>query len=554
MRLRTRLALFFAPLAIVPLALVVPSTVRDLRHTLLEELTARIQRTAVSAQATVQQTRTETERAITELASSDALAEVAQDVHQQRNPVGVKSAAEQLMKARGLNVLSLLDDAGTVISSGHVPARLGDQDPTLSKLIRERPAHAVPLWVEVASEEGVTQKPALVFAEPMEYGELRIWVVGGVLLDEAFANRLGALTSAKVQLEGANGLVAQAGDAQPPTVERVLQLSPDLRLRLEFSRAASIKAERGLVISFATVVGIGLVLAILSVLVLTPRLTRPIESLTAGVRRIGQGEMNFKVEEHGSGEVGELVTAFNRMTGELKRTTEQLVASERIAAWQEVARRLAHEIKNPLTPIRMSLETLIAAQKAQSPKFNALFQESAGAVIEEVDRLRRIVDEFSQFARMPKPRLETAELSELTSQALSLYGSLPEGVRLHTELAPSLGVKVDPDQLTQILVNLVKNAIEVLPKGGDIWVRTRRVQHHAVIEVEDSGPGIRPEHRARIFEPYFTTKEGGTGLGLAIAARICQEHGGGLDVDAGTEGTGALFRVRLPVARGLRSS
>jgi signal transduction histidine kinase len=167
-------------------------------------------------------------------------------------------------------------------------------------------------------------------------------------------------------------------------------------------------------------------------------------------------------------------------------------------------------------------------------------------VLEEVDRLRRIVDEFSRFARMPKPQLAPVDLGELVQSVLSLYAAPPEGIQILPTLQTCVVAKVDRDQLTQVLVNLVKNAEEAMKgKGGALRVRVKGTETDAVVEVEDSGPGIPPEHRARIFEPYFTTKDGGTGLGLAIAARILQEHGGKLDV-GGEPGQGARFSVVLP--------
>ena len=210
-----------------------------------------------------------------------------------------------------------------------------------------------------------------------------------------------------------------------------------------------------------------------------------------------------------------------------------------------VARRLAHEIKNPLTPIQMSLETLLAAQGANDPRFAALFRESAGVVLEEVDRLRRIVDEFSRFARLPKPQLAPVELGELAQGVLALYASPRAGLRLHAHLEPGVHTRADRDQLTQVLVNLVKNAEEAMPEGGDIHVHVRGSARDALLEVEDTGPGVAPEDRQRIFEPYFTTKAGGSGLGLAIAARILQEHGGRLEV-GGEPGAGARFSLVLP--------
>jgi nitrogen fixation/metabolism regulation signal transduction histidine kinase len=547
MRLKTRLLLAFVPLAIVPMVLVLPYARSELRRTLNRELEARIKAAEKATQADLQQRARDVREAMDVLSDSEAMEKVARDLHARIQPGRLSSAAERLIRSRLLSVLSILDSRGVTLSSGHLPARLGDPDPELFALTRLKDPEPKVVLVEVRAESGLRKVPALVTARPVDYGDLRLWVVGGVLLDEALAGHLAGLTGARVEILSREGPASAAGEAPPPVVERVVELSPAVRVRLSLSRAAQADAERVVMSAFAALSAVGVSLTLVLALFVSRRITRPVESLTDGARRVAAGDLDARVEARASGEVGELVEAFNRMTVDLKQTTDNLVAAERVAAWQEVARRLAHEIKNPLTPIRMSLETLQAASAENNPRFGALFQESARVVLEEVDRLKRIVDEFSQFARLPKPRMESLDVSDLVRQVLSLYAAPPPGIELVPELESGLAVRADRDQLTQVMVNLVKNAQEAMPSGGKIWVRTRARDQVAVIEVEDTGPGIKPEDRKRIFEPYFTTKGAGTGLGLAIAARICQEHGGALAVD-GQEGKGALFRVDLPRA------
>ncbi|WP_163998596.1 ATP-binding protein [Pyxidicoccus caerfyrddinensis] len=551
MRLRTRLALAFTLLAVVPLAVVVPPTLTRLRDTLSRELDARMEAAITSAQESLERSGANARRAVEELVDSPAMEDLAREARESPTRAIQAGTAEGLMRSRGLTVLALFDRGGTVLSSGHLPARRGDPDPALFDVTREKSPKPVPVRVEVRTPSGLRQLPALVTARPVDYGDLRLWAVGGVLLDEGLAQHLARLTQARVSLMSGDTELARAGEAEPPTVERTLPLGEAATVRLVFSRAAANEAEQGVMRAFLLLAGLGAAFAVLLGLLVSRWMTRPVEALTEGARRVAEGALDAQVAVEASGEVGELVRTFNRMTGELKATTERLVASERIAAWQEVARRLAHEIKNPLTPIRMSLETLLAAQEARHPRFPDMFKESAGVVLEEVDRLRRIVDEFSRFARMPKPQLAPVDLGELVQSVLSLYAAPPEGIQILPSLQTGVVAKVDRDQLTQVLVNLVKNGEEAMKeKGGALRVRVKGTEADAIVEVEDSGPGIPPEHRARIFEPYFTTKEGGTGLGLAIAARILQEHGGKLDV-AGEPGQGARFIVVLPRAEGL---
>ncbi len=545
MRLRTRLALAFALIALLPLGLVVPLAIRDLRATLSGELSRRADGAVAAANAALAQDAEELRRSVEELSESVALEELAKGIHGNDLPE-LTTAGERLMKSRGLSVLALFSSDGRTLTSGHLPARLGDPDPALFAITRAAPQSPTPLMVELRDEQGLKSKPAIAFARPMDYGDLRIWIVGGQLLDSGLAERLSRITAARVEIRDAQKqLVGSAGEAPPPSVTRTLSIGDASTIELRFSRAALLRAEQDLIRAFAVVAFVGLLFSVLLGILLARRVTRPVEALTEATRKIGVGQLQAQVQVAASGEVGELVSAFNRMTSDLEKATSQLVATERVAAWQEVARRLAHELKNPLTPIKMSLETLLAAKAQQSPRFDALFQESAGAVLEEVERLRRIVDEFSRFARLPKPDRKRCDLSELLGQVLSLYASPPPGIRLIAEIAPGLLASADRDQLTQVLVNLVKNAEEVLPGGGQIFVRGRKVAGEVQLEVEDSGPGVRLEDRKNIFEPYFTTKQGGTGLGLAIAARICQEHGGRLEV-TGEPDQGARFVVSLP--------
>jgi two-component system nitrogen regulation sensor histidine kinase NtrY len=542
MRLRTTLALAIAALSLLQAFIVAPFALRNLDQTLTTQLERRIDGAMVAAETALEQRRTEVRRAVEELAErvrADELRSWERDT------------ASELMAQRGLTVLSVFDAQGTTLSSGHLPSRLGDPDPVLFQVTRGGAA-TVPVLVELRDDaRGVRTMPALVAARPVELEGTHLWMVGGMLIDPALAEHFSRLTSAKVEVftqPGApDGPAFAAGAAEEPVVTRALSLDEVGRIELHFSRSDLLASERQLIQAFSLFFGLGLVLAVGVGVLVTRRITRPVEALTTAVTRVAHGALDTQVEERAVGEVGALVRAFNRMISDLRRTTEQLVASERVAAWQEVARRLAHEIKNPLTPIKMSLETLLAAHEAGSPRFGALFKESAGAVLEEVDRLARIVDEFSRFARLPKPVLAPVDLGELVGQVLSLYASPPPGVELKPELAPGVTALVDRDQLTQVLVNLIKNAEEALQSGsGRITVRVKPAGTDSQIEVEDTGPGIPPADRARIFEPYFTTKAGGTGLGLAIASRICQEHGGRLEVGGGAAAAGARFTLTLP--------
>jgi two-component system nitrogen regulation sensor histidine kinase NtrY len=225
-----------------------------------------------------------------------------------------------------------------------------------------------------------------------------------------------------------------------------------------------------------------------------------------------------------------------------------LVRAQKVAAWREVARRLAHEIKNPLTPIQLSAERL-RRHFAQAPASTRdLVDECTTTIVGEVESLKGLVDEFSQFARMPAPRAVTTDLHALIDDALSLYRGLLAGIEIRTHYADSLPkVSIDPEQIRRVILNLVDNAIEAMDRHGTIDVETRHdVTNNLVrVVVADNGPGIPPAEREKLFLPYYSTKQRGSGLGLAIVRRIVAEHGGSIDV-TDNQPQGTRFAIELP--------
>jgi two-component system nitrogen regulation sensor histidine kinase NtrY len=302
------------------------------------------------------------------------------------------------------------------------------------------------------------------------------------------------------------------------------------------------------------VLGGTFVLALLLALVSSYRIARPLSQLARATSDIAFGRRDVTVpERRGRDEVARLTQAFNQMTRDLVDSEDRLRKSERIAAWREIARRIAHEIKNPLSPIQISLETLRKAKDRQHPQFDALFTELTETMLEEVARMTRIVSEFSDFARMPAPRIVEIELVELAEQIVVLLRDSLPGASLCLEAPSLVTALVDPDQLRQVLLNLTKNALEAVAAdparaakgGGSVRLRLRDEETFVGMSVSDDGGGMAPETRMQLFTPYFTTKASGTGLGLAIVQRIIEEHGGTITVESAI-GKGTTFTVRLP--------
>ena len=549
MRLRTRLALAFAALAVLPLLLSAPLVARRLGSAFEGELEQRADSARALVLAELEAVRARVGEAVTAVAGDPRTEELARSLDA-KGPPPPPDAAQSLAEGRGLTVLALVDRDARVRSSAHLPARAGDVDPGMALALAVQPGVAVAAEVEVRSPEGPRVWPALLAAREVEESP-GVFAVGGVLLDDSLAAHLARLAGAEVEVRRGAEVLALAGSAPGRAAARELSVGTGTALVVRVGGAAYAEAERTLRGALAAGVGSALILAVAVGVLLARRITGPLEALTRAAGAVAGGELDAQVTARAGGEVGLLVNAFNRMTSELARATRALVEAERVAAWEEVARGLAHELKNPLTPLQMSLETLAAAESTGSPRFAALFRESAPAMREEVERLKRTVEAFARFARLPRPAPVPVELGPWAEQTLRLYG-VSDGLRLETAFAPGVHVLADRDQLAQVLHNLLRNAEEAM-QGRPAWaaVRVFARGERAVLEVEDAGPGIPDEERGRIFELSQSRKPGGSGMGLAIARRIAVEHRGTLEVERGSRG-GALFRLELPRSDGSR--
>jgi two-component system nitrogen regulation sensor histidine kinase NtrY len=266
---------------------------------------------------------------------------------------------------------------------------------------------------------------------------------------------------------------------------------------------------------------------------------------------VAAGNWDARVKVPGEDEIAQLAHSFNRMTAELLTQKERLVQAERVAAWRELARRLAHELKNPLFPLQLTVENLVRAREQSPEQFDEVFRESARTLLGEISNLKAIIGRFSEFSKMPQPHLQTVEVNELLRRVAQLFqaqlqapGSAAIVCRLELEenMPP---ISADQELLHRAISNLVLNAMDAMPAGGTLTLRSRSSDKEARIEVADTGSGLTPEECARIFTPYYTSKQHGTGLGLAIVQSVISDHGGTISVQS-EPGHGTTFVIELP--------
>ena len=300
------------------------------------------------------------------------------------------------------------------------------------------------------------------------------------------------------------------------------------------------------VLALATLVGLGV----------ARRATGRVAALRDAALRVGAGDLSVRVAPRGNDELDELARTFDVMVAELGDARSRLGYLQKVSAWQEVARRLAHEIKNPLTPIQLAVQELASKYRGDDPVYRRLLATAQEILNEEVGAIRRLVDDFSAFAKLPKVEPAPVDLSQVVEDFARAHPEWQEF--LHVDRNGQVGALCDRMLLRNVLANLVENAVQAAEAAGRkpeirIAVAPSAAERGARLTVDDNGPGVPEDARERIFDPYVTTKENGTGLGLAIVRKIVLDHGGDVHVDDQASPLGgARFVVTLPTAAGSR--
>ena len=500
---------------------------------------------------------------------------------------GFVNQAKALADNQQLDFLEFADSGGTILSSAQWPAKFGYKDNSL-------PLESLPQGAFLRQEDlpdGVALSLSAI--RPVQVGDKPIYVIGGRRLDKDFISSLGLPSGMRAILYrnlakafSPDLLIAASGSVpQPqllaPLIERVQQQPQETTALIHWSDDAaddeSVHAIplsgrdqqllgillvgntrrpyvqlRNRIRSAALLAGTaGIILAILFSGWASSRVTRPVEQLAEAAREVAAGNWNARVPVDSSDELGALAESFNRMTGELLEQRERLVQAERVAAWRELARRLAHELKNPLFPLQLTVENLGRARQLSPEQFDEVFRESTSTLLAEIANLKTIISRFSEFSRMPQPQFQRVQINEIVQKvARLLQGQLqsPEhpAIECRLDLAEALRqIAADPELLHRAFSNLALNAMDAMPQGGTLTMSTRQHGDRVMVEIADTGAGLTAEECERLFTPYYTSKAHGTGLGLAIVQSIISDHGGRISVRS-QPGQGTTFMIELP--------
>jgi len=283
----------------------------------------------------------------------------------------------------------------------------------------------------------------------------------------------------------------------------------------------------------------------------TRRITRPIVELTEATQRVAEGDFSIQILTRRDDELGILIKSFNAMVQDLEKSRAALVRNEKISIWQNMAQQLAHEIKNPLTPIRLSAERVLRRWQMHPENIGEILESSMMAIIQETDGLSTLLNEFRTLSKPMEPSNSSSSLDDSINEVINSYSSSYSKIMFYTEhVQTGIRIKIDKHRFSQILTNIIINAIDAMNGNGMIEIRTDLVKKRDVcycrLSVKDTGKGINKNDARLVFTPYFTTKESGTGLGLPIIERIVNDHGGSIWFDS-AEGAGTTFYIDLPV-------
>jgi signal transduction histidine kinase len=496
----------------------------------------------------------------------------------------------------GLDFVEFVSWDGTLISSAQYPARVGYKNDWVTS--NKSWSDSAPFLRKEELSDGVALSLTVVRTLPGG-NDKDMYIIGGRRLDQNFLASLVPPAGTRAllyrnleqgfvasSLTDVNGSFEQADRLQPLVEQIQKQPKPLVRtidwtanaadaesfhaiplmgrnnellavLLLGSSRKELVLLTRHILQIAAAVAGVALLIGLLISLWVSARITRPLEELAEGAREVASGRWDTVIDLRGRDEIGQLASAFNEMTQTLAAQRDQLVQTERVAAWRELARRLAHELRNPLFPLQITVENLQKARQLDAKQFLEVFNESTATLKAELANLNTIIGRFSDFSKMPSPQFTRVNVNEALRNAVRLFEAQfnavgkPPVIPEYFLTEPLPEIDADADLLHRAFQNLVLNALDAMPAGGTLTMRTSEHESNVRIEVADTGKGLTPEECSRLFTPYYTTKVQGTGLGLAIIQSVISDHHGTISVSS-DEGHGTTFRIELPQRQSIR--
>ena len=490
----------------------------------------------------------------------------------------------------GLDFVQFVNSDGMLISSAQFPSRVGYKNDWVIANKNWRDSHAFLTKEELPDSVALS----LTVVRALPVGDKNFYIIGGRRLDQNFLASLvlpvGMRTLLYQNLEpgftpaeltDAGGAVAQAEryaslieqskkQPQRPVISTInwsedpastetfhaIPLTGRNDELLGILLVGSSRRELVLLTQriewIAASVGAGaLLIALLLIWWFSARITQPVEELAVAARDVASGRWDARIDVRTYDEVGQLATAFNDMTRTLGVQKERLLQTERVAAWRELARKLAHELRNPLFPLQITVENLQRSRQLDHEQFMEVFTESTATLKTELANLNSIVARFSDFSKMPSPRFERMNVNETLREVLRLFDAqfnevgkpaITRELFLKDDLPEIDG---DPELLHRAFQNVVLNAVDAMPAGGTLTLRTSDLDGKIRVEIADTGNGLTSAESARLFTPYYTTKPQGTGLGLAIVQSVVSDHHGTVSISS-EEGRGTTIRIDLP--------
>lgn len=522
---------------------------------------------------------------VEKIAQSEAVIRMALAVSRAAPDYGAYlNEARTMAESQQLDFLELLDVQGTIISSAQWPAKFGYKENLASAPI---PRAAFLRQEELPDGAALS----LSVMRKVDAGEKPFYVIGGKRLDKEFLLTLQLPAGTRVlfyqnlgdafspqslidpsgsvrqtdelsrlvrqvqqRKEEASAIVHWSSDPAGEETFHALPLSGQENqllgiLLVGSSRRPYVELRQHIRSAALVAAAVGIVLAIVFSSWAAARVTRPVEQLADAAREVAAGNWYAQAPVTSSDELGELAETFNRMTRDLLEHKERLVQTERVAAWRELARRLAHELKNPLFPLQLTVENLLRAREQSPEQFEEIFQESSATLLAEIANLKTIISRFSEFSKMPQPQWQRVDLNDVVRNAVRLFQAQLQSpgkpsIECNLQLEASGTVAADPELLHRAVSNLVLNAMDAMPQGGTLTLRTHGEGDRVWLEVSDTGAGLTPEECQRLFTPYYTSKTHGTGLGLAIVQSVVTDHNGKISVRS-EKGKGTTFVIEI---------